>query len=480
MCLLTLSLLRIGYDFSGFDSQLTSNLDKISRFKGREFWVLCQIIPLLLRNMKNQRSTHFWMLLSEICGFYYLRQQKREGIDERFDRVEEIFVVLIKYLTKLGRMLKTHLLGKHARRDVKLFGNLIDLNAEFFEFTNLRGKITYERGNKVSQNKMLPLEEARIQTCNFLKQGGVWFQDDSLVTLGSDFIQLFEKKPEPKFNFFVGSAPLIKEVQIKALLQTLGEQIEPHKQIKYFAKVSIHGSKCRSNFISYGSQGSFARVRGGIKYGEKEYLLLSPLHFTEIDSISLCDRYKLDLDSYLIISTASRVETVNFVHDCAIHGCQNLNSSSCTKGYFLLNRFHHKTLNLRLLDMERQDFEKYLKSEPPIQLRCLIPENQRDRLYKESSSEAESSELSGIESESEGFIEQLRQDAAWGTNEETDRPTDQRRTRQTRLANRIDQKTKKGDVNDEEEEGEEEDDDDEDYEGGAEDTPSDSSNSDSD
>jgi len=130
--------------------------------------------------------------------------------------------------------------------------------------------------------------------------------------------------------------------------------------------------------------------------------------------------------------------------------------------------------------MERQDFEKYLKSEPPIQLRCLIPENQRDRLYKESSSEAESSELSGIESESEGFIEQLRQDAAWGTNEETDRPTDQRRTRQTRLANRIDQKTKKGDVNDEEEEGEEEDDDDEDYEGGAEDTPSDSSNSDSD
>jgi len=322
------------YDYSGFDSAMTSNLDKVSRFKGREFWVLCQIFPLLLRNMKNQEFTHFWMLLSEICGFYYIRHHKKERIDERFDRVEEILVVLINYLPKLKKMLKTHLLGKHARRDVKQFGNLIDLNAEFFEFTNLRGKITYERGNKISQNKMLPLEEARLQTCNFLINGGVWFKDDSLVTLGSDFKKLFEKKPEPEFNFFVESKPPIKDSQIRALLQTLGESIDPRKRISFFAKVSIRGSKRRSNFISYGSQGSFARVRGGIQYGETKYLLLSPLHFMEIGSISLCDRYKLDLDSYSMTSPASLVEVVNFIHDCAILGCQNMNSSLCTRGFF--------------------------------------------------------------------------------------------------------------------------------------------------
>jgi hypothetical protein len=129
--------------------------------------VLCQIFPLLLRNMKNQEFTHFWMLLSEICGFYYIRHHKKERIDERFDRVEEILVVLINYLPKLKKMLKTHLLGKHARRDVKQFGNLIDLNAEFFEFTNLRGKITYERGNKISQNKMLPWKKPAFKPATF-------------------------------------------------------------------------------------------------------------------------------------------------------------------------------------------------------------------------------------------------------------------------------------------------------------------------
>jgi len=247
---------------------------------------------------------------------------------------------------------------------------------------------------------------------------------------------LFEKKPEPEFNFFVESKPPIKDSQIRALLQTLGESIDPRKRISFFAKVSIRGSKRRSNFISYGSQGSFARVRGGIQYGETKYLLLSPLHFMEIDSISLCDRYKLDLDSYSMTSPASLVEVVNFIHDCAILGCQNMNSSLCTRGFFLLNRFHHKTLNLRLLDMENQeDFEKYLKSESPFQLRCLVPENQRDRLYKESSSEVESSEFSGLESEGEGFIDQLMQDAKWGVNEETDRPTDHQNTNKANQQN---------------------------------------------
>jgi len=134
--------------------------------------------------------------------------------------------------------------------------------------------------------------------------------------------------------------------------------------------------------------------------------------------------------------------------------------------------------------MENQeDFEKYLKFESPFQLRCLVPENQRDRLYKESSSEVESSEFSGLESEGEGFIDQLMQDAKWGVNEETDRPTDHQNTRRTRLTNRTDQKTKKPDQEDtdaKDDDDEEEEAEDEDYEGGAEDSLSDSSDSDSD
>jgi len=62
-----------GYDYSGFEAKLTSNLDKHSRFKGREFWLLVQILPLILRNLKSQRNTtHFWVLLAEGFSLFHL------------------------------------------------------------------------------------------------------------------------------------------------------------------------------------------------------------------------------------------------------------------------------------------------------------------------------------------------------------------------------------------------------------------------
>jgi len=45
-----------------------------------------------------------------------------------------------------------------------------------FEFTNLRGKVSYEKGNKISASRKLAEEEAKHQTCQFLLNEGHWFE----------------------------------------------------------------------------------------------------------------------------------------------------------------------------------------------------------------------------------------------------------------------------------------------------------------
>jgi len=272
--------------------------------------------------------------------FYYRRYHFKNKLDHQCERIHEIFLVLIDYLPALRKMLKIHLLQVHGKGDIKRFGTLVDVNAELFEFTNLRGKVSYEKGNKISASRKLAEEEAKHQTCQFLLNEGHWFEQDAndLVTVGEE-IRKMKRMQKTEQNNLMKS----KKDEIRAALKELKEP--EGGNLEYFQRVSWHGCISRSRFFQYEPNNQYGKMGGGIQYNGKNFFLLSQMKYCEIDPISLCDRYLLG--PLVLVEEKSIVDTVNMVHDCAYHCCQE---QGCKGSFYLLNRFHHRHHQLRLLD----------------------------------------------------------------------------------------------------------------------------------
>ena len=77
-------IIILGHDFSGFSQCFSSEFSHWSKFNGREYGILCQIMPLALRSIRASRDAILaWCIIAEITVFLYSPVHRRSEIPQQ-------------------------------------------------------------------------------------------------------------------------------------------------------------------------------------------------------------------------------------------------------------------------------------------------------------------------------------------------------------------------------------------------------------